>query len=901
MRRRLDRYAGLRNRLGGGDPDAEARDELEHHLELRIAEYEASGMTPVEARRQALKRMGDMERYAEETARIDALRSREHRRRAWVSGSVRELRQAVRALSRSPWFALAAILTLGIGFGATASVGTLLDRVVVRALPYPDSDRLVWVASRVNGLGYNGEWGLSEAGYFDYRKRATRLDDLGAFVRTSMTISGDDAAERVPAVLLTSSLQSVLRFRPFAGRLLSEADDAPGSERVVLLSYGFWQRRYGGDRSVIGQVVDLNTSPAEIVGVLSPGDGLPDTEADVWLPVGFDPAARPVNSHYVRAIGRLAEGATVEAAQAELDRLTAMFPELYPTAYSPSFMEDAQFRADVVPLRDHVLGDSARLLWILFGSVALVFVLACANVANLFLVRAEVRRREAAVRSALGGGRLDLAVHYTTESLVVAVAAGLLGLAIAYGVVSWLQGTSAGDIPRLAEVRLGGSAFAMIGLAVVATGVAFGAFPLLRAGRDSGDVLRGGGRGVSTSRHQNRIRSILVAGQIAIALTLLAGAGVMVRSYARLRAVDPGFDAERLLTVELNLPPVRYGADWETTFAFHRTLIERVTSISGVRAAATSTVLPLTGPGPCASMFTDDAVPNPGEEPPCLAYRLVSPGWFDVMGMELNGRAPAWEDAQQGSGAVVVTDAVRRTFWPSGAAIGRGIKSNGAEPPFYRVSAVAADIRGAGLDAPPMAEVYFPLRPMEGAPLWSPPTAFTLAVRTAGADPLAVLPAIRTIVADLDADVPIADARSMEAVVARSLARESFTLTLLSVAAGMALVLSNVGLYGLIAYVVSQRRAEIGVRMALGASTISVTRMVVGQTLALAAAGIVIGVGLTVLSTGAMRALLYEVSPADPITLVVVSLVLAGLAAAASWGPARNASRVDPMEVMRAE
>jgi hypothetical protein len=300
-------------------------------------------------------------------------------------------------------------------------------------------------------------------------------------------------------------------------------------------------------------------------------------------------------------------------------------------------------------------------------------------------------------------------------------------------------------------------------------------------------------------------------------------------------------------------------------------------------------------------MFLEDQPLEPGAQPPCVLYRLVSPGWFDVMGIDVEGRAPGWEDAEGRSGAVVVTESAARLLWPASSALGRGIKGNGQEPPYYRVSGVTGELRGAGLDAPPSEEVYFPLLPIEGAPLWFVTRSFTLAVRTAAADPLDVLPAIRTIVSDLDPDVPVANVRSMEAVIEGSMARTSFTLLLLAIAAGMALVLSMVGLYGLIAYVVSQRRAEIGVRMALGARSGEVVRMVVGRSLLLAAGGIALGIALSLASVRAMRALLFEVSPTDPVTLAAVSLLLAALAAAASWGPARRASRVDPMEVMRAE
>jgi len=900
MRKGRDRYAGLRWRMGGHRGDEQIRAEFEHHLAARIQEYVASGMTPEAAKQEAMRRLGDVERYVRETRAIDSTLAHELRRREVLGAARREVRQSVRGLVRSPLFTIAAAVTLALGLGATGAVYTLLDAVVLQPLPYAAPDRLVYVASRVTGGGTAGQWGVSPAGYFYYRDHQRTLTGLGVFSQWPVNVSGEGEAERAWAALVNAELFTVLNARVVAGRLLRTEETLPGSASVAMLSHAFWMRRYGGEASVVGRTIQVDAAPVEVIGVLEPGFALPQGTPDLWMARRLNPAGPFFNEHSLGMVARLREGETVESAQRDLAQLTARFTEVYPQVYPESFIREYGFAVEVVPLRGQVLGSSERTLWILFAAVGLVLVIACANVANLVLVRAEVKRREGAIRSAIGAARSHLAWHYITESLLVTTAAALLGLGLAAGALGVLRQLAPAGIPRLADVGLGWNTALLLLSIGLALGTLFGVFPLLRSTRHSALVLREGGRSASASRRQGVVRGALVTAQVALALTLLTGAGLMLRSFARLQAVEPGISSEGVLTGELTLPWGRYRS-WEQTNTFYRDLLERLEALPGIARAAVSTVLPLGGSGFCSVVFVEDRPLEPGQEPACLLVSLVSPGFFDAMGIAVQGRAPTWNDNDSRSDAVVVSRALAQRFWGAESAIGRGVRSNGPEPPFYRVSGVTADVHVRGLDQPPTEAVYYPLMPMPGTSLWSPPRNTSLIVRARTSRPLALLPDIRRVLHELDVDVPLANVQTFEEVVAGSMARRSFATMLLALAAAMALALSAVGIYGVISYVVGQRRAEMGIRLALGARSAEVALMVVTQALRLVAFGIVTGLIFSLASTRTLQSLLFEISPTDPLTLVAVGSLIVLLAALAAWMPARKAARVNPVDVMRAE
>ena len=892
----------------------EVDDELRFHIEGRVEELVASGWTRSAAEAEAWRRFGDYAEYRRQARDIDIETHHRRRRMDIVDATRREMRQGARSLARTPAFSVVALVTLALGIGAAAAIFAVLDAIVLRPLPYPAPDRLVSITHPVSGKVVTaGKWGVSPAGYFFFRREARTLGASGIYMTGSATVRSPDGAERVQVASVTASIFDVLGARAAAGRLLDAADDTPNGPANVVIGYGYWQRSFGGDRSIVGRTIDVEGQPALVVGVATRGADLPMPSAfasqadlagfgvDVWTALQLDPAARPVNTHPYSMIARLAPGATLDDAQRELAALTTRLPEIAPSAYSPSFMRQYHFGMAVIPLKAQVLGATARVLWVVFAAVALVLPIAAANVANLFLVRLEASRREAAVRSALGAGRAHLAVHYLAESLLLTIAAGVVGLALAWAALHVFVAVAPSSIPRLSNVALGWQSIAFAAALVAVLGIVFGLVPL--AGQRTLDTatLRESGRGLTPSRTQRVARDALVVAQMTLALVLLAGAGLMLRTVAQLRHVNPGFDPRRAVVMHVHLPDSRYSG-WEPVAAFHRALLERIGALPGVqRVGGADEFVPLVHYGFCSLVFVEDRPLAPGEQPPCVKVAEVAPGYFGALGINVRGRAPDWHDAEAGTGAVVVTRALSERFWPGENPIGRGIKGNGSRPPFYRVVGVSDDVRGDGLEKPPVEAVFFPILPIADAPLWGPPNDMELVVRTSVDDPTSVVASIRRVVADADPLVSVDAVQSMTTVVAHSLARVSFILALLGIAAAIALTLSAVGTYGVIAYLVAQRRSEIGLRMALGARTRDITQMVVGHSLRLAGIGVIAGIAAALATTRLLATLLYGVRPTDPLTFIAAPLFLLAIAVLAGMAPARRAARVDPVEALRAD
>lgn len=806
-----------------------------------------------------------------------------------------DLRLALRQLRRRPGFTLTAVLTLALGIGATTALFTVVRSVVLAPLPYEAPEELVVLDSPVPKLAPDAVWGLSEAAYFHFRDETTTLAELGAFSTTTASLAGDIEARRVARALVTRSLLTTIRARPALGRLFTAEEDGPGGPDVAVLGHEFWVRAFGADSSVVGTVIDLEAVPYEIVGVMAPGIHLPDHQVNVWTPRQLDPLRAPVNSHWLRVLGRLHPDRRVAAAQDELNRLTARLPELFPRAYYPGFIERYGFRTRVRPLHAAVVGDMARVLWLLFGAVGLVLVIATANVLNLFAVRTEGRRQELAVRTALGAGRGRLARQGVVEGVALALVAGLLGLLLADAGIWLLLALSPSQLPRLAEVSLGwrSTTFAL-GTALV-VGAVVGMLPMLRGAAPVRDAL--GTRSIPRGQHVTR--RVLVGAQVALAVVLLAAAGLMVRSIARLAAVEPGFEPANTVTVDLALPFARYRS-YEDVARFYRDLTARVEGLPGVQVAGAGP-LPLEDFGGCTLIFVEDQPVPEDERPRCVNTQLAAPGYFDALGIPLRGRAPTWGETESAVAGVVVTDALARRLWPDDDPIGKGVRGNGWGQPFYRVVGVTAPLRAEGLDQAATETVFYPIVPLEGAPLWSPPRSMTLVIRTDGAGVESLARPVRRILAELDASIPIGRVTTMGAVVGQSYGQRTFSMLLLGIAAGMALVLSVVGLYGVVAYVVSQRTKEIGIRMALGAQTRDVASGTVRDALVLAGAGCAVGLLGALLVTRALRAVLFEVSPTDPWTLAGATGLLLAVAAIASLIPARRAARIDPMEALRHE
>ena len=829
-----------------------------------------------------------------------------------MTSLAQDLRYAARSLRRSPGFTIVAIVTLALGLGATAAIFTLLNAVVLQPLPYPEPARLVDIGTRWPGVKPDMRIGISPANYFYFRDHSRTLEDVGVYLTGEFTITGNDRPERVRVAAASAGVLRALRARPALGRLITADDDQPASTApgavapgpaapVAVLSHDFWERRYGGDPGVIGQTIRIDSRSVPIVGVLEAGVQLPDQDIDVWQPMGLNPSARATNWHTFGAMARLRPGVTLAQAQSELAVIGGRVVELFPSAYNDAFMKDTGFRFDVGSLRGIVLGDVGRSIWILFGTVGLVLLIACFNVANLFLARTEGRQRETAIRMALGARSAQLARHYLTESILLALLAGALGVAFAWGALQLLLAFSPDWIPRLGAVRLGWESMVFTAIVSIAAGVAFGLFPVVAARRAAQETSGGGARGSTATRHQHAFRGALVVVQMALALVLLAAAGLMLRSFDKLRNVDPGVDEAGVLTMDLHLPSERY-ASYEQVSSFYSELTTRLEALPGVQHASVTTALPLaTGEFGCAALFVEDQPPASDTNPPCLGVSTVSPGFFETMGIAVRGRTPTWSDVESRSGAVVVSKALADRFWPGEDPIGKGIRGNGWGRPFYRVVGVTDDVRYSGLDKPPAEMVYFPLVPIKDAPLWSPQNSVTLAVKSSSAHPEQLAAAVRRTLANIDADIPLANVRSMSDVAAKSMARTSLTMLLLAIAGGMALVLAAVGLYGVISYIVGKRTREIGIRVALGAQIAQVIRGVALESLRLALLGVGAGLVGALLLTRLLRSLLFEVSPSDPLVLVGVSLLLVLVALVASYLPARRAARIDPVVALRTE
>ena len=897
--------------------DGALDDELGFHLQGRVDEFVAAGMTRTQAEAEARRRFGDYDSHRRQTRDIDEKTMRDRNRVELFDTIRRELAHAVRALRRSPAFTVMAFVTLSLGLGATIAIYTVLESVVLRPLPYRNANELVSVLhpTIVPGSGA-GKWGLSSAGYFLFKKVNHTLSDFGSYTTDQVVVLGDGAdAEFVQAGDVTASIFTVLGAKAAYGRLILPADDQIGAPHVVVLAYDFWMRRYGGDTTIVGRNIQTDAGPVLVVGIVERGFNLPKRgpfdqgelagfRVDVWSPLRLNPNAQPQNSHQYSGIGRLKPGTTAADAQKDLEPWIARLPELFPSAYSIGFIKQYHFGMGVKPLRDEVLGEkTVRILWVLFAAVALVLLIACANVANLFLVRMEARRREATIRAALGASRGQMAALYLSESMLLAIASGVAGIILAAAGIRALVAMSPADIPRLGEVSLHWTSMAFAVVISVFTGLAFGLIPLLRRAAVDTTTLRESSRGLNSSSRTRAVRGGLVILQVAFAMVLLVAAGLMVRCFSNLRNVNTGLNPNGVLVFSVALPNLTgNGAKRAVDAAeFHHRFQDRIAVLPGVTGVGATTVLPLRDFGTgCTVAFREGLPYGPDEKTPCIPEATATPGFFQALGIAVRGRVPDWSDVEANTGAVVVSKTFADRLWPGVDPIGKGVNMNGGtQSDYYRIVGVVDGLHARGVDQPPTEVVFYPAIPLAKGWNGGAMAGATYVVRTGLSTPSTLMPSIRRALAELDKSAPIFDAGPMTGVVQHSMARTSFIMTLLAVAAAMALLLSAVGIYGVISYVVAQRRPEIGVRIALGAQLSQVSRLVVMQSLRLAAIGVVIGLAGALAVTRTMRSLLFDVSPTDPVVLVLVPLLLMAIAAVASFVPARRAARVDPAEALR--
>lgn len=814
-----------------------------------------------------------------------------------------QLRRKIRSLRRAPGFTALTIFTLAVGIGANATIFSVVNGVLLRPLPYPNEDRVMGVWHRAPGLDIP-RLQQAEETYILYRERARSFQEIGLGDDFEGNLTGEGEPERVPVARVTSSLFAVLAVPPALGRTFSAEDDEPGGPELAVLSHGLWARRFGSDADVLGKTIEVNGVDREIIGVMPADFRDLYGNTQLWLPYRIDREALPSVSFSMEAVGRLAPGVTAERAEAELSRILPELPEAFPGGITSKMLEDARVSALVHPLREDIAGDMARVLWILLGVAGCVLLIACANVANLFMVRAEGRQRDIAVRTALGAERGEIIRYFLGDSVLLGLLGGVAGLVLAYIAVRGLVAFGPAELPRLEAIRVDSDVIMFTAVISVLAGLLFGAVPLLKYGRpDLVTSLKEGGRGGSAGRETHRIRNVLVAGQVALALLLLIGSGLMARSFWELRDVEPGFAREGVLTFRLSLPSASHPEPGDVS-RFYELLRDRLGGLPGVETVGGSSAVPLAEGESNNALLLEDYPLEPGALPQVVRTVYADPGYFRALGIPLlAGRAFEPDDYRLLRRVAVVSASMARHYWPEGGAIGRRIAPGLGEDQrfdWYTVVGLVGDVHDTALDEPADEMVYYPTAGLDQAGDTFTVRTRTIALRSAG-PPLALTRAVREAVWSLDPNLPVVNLRTTSMIVSRSMARTAFTMVLLAIAAAVALLLGTVGLYGVVSYVVSQRTREIGVRMAIGARPTDVRRMVVRQGLVVSGLGAAVGLVAAFALTRVMNALLFGVSATDPIIFVAVPIVLLATAAGAAYLPARRASGIDPMEALRYE
>ncbi|RMH19174.1 MAG: ABC transporter permease [Gemmatimonadetes bacterium] len=818
--------------------------------------------------------------------------------RQWL----RDLHLAARALLRAPGFAVVTTLTLGVAIAANASIFSVVNAVLLRPLPFPEADRLVEFRSLAPGLDLTDDFGVSPEFEPLYR-RAAAVEDLGLFTQFGGTLRlADEPPEAVMLTQASISLFSTLGVRPIVGRLPTDEElaAADGGGGPVLISYRLWQDRFGGDPNVTSRTLDLSGTVRPILGVMGPDFQVPNDRVVGWVPFRVDPARLQQGQFSWRLVGRIREGVSLQDVTEQLVPLIDDLKEQ--VAASPryvQFLERGGFRPLVRSLKEQEVGSLGQPLWILLGTVLFVLLIACANAANLFLVRAETRQRDMAVRAALGASRARIVRAYLSEAILLAGLGGALGLVLAWAGTPLLLHTAPEGIPRLDQVDIDPVVLAFAGAATLGAALLVGLLPAIRYSAPALlSQLRFAGRGAAAGRERHLARNGLVVLQASLAMVLLVGSGLLLRSFQALQAADPGFDTRGILTFQYALPRDRYPTALANA-AFHTRLIESLRGLPGVRAVGATDDLPLGGSGNGTAWEIEGTPSAAGELGPIIFQARVSPGYFEAIGLEVRtGRDFVPSDHESPWGAAIVSESMARARWPGQDPLGKRLRTAGDTTGWDVVVGVVEDARTQGLREEPPEMIYRPLVARDPDNSWIIGTP-TIAVR---ADrPEALIPAVRARVAELDPSLPVFRIRTMEEIVSDSIVRLSFTMLALAVAAAMALLLGAVGLYGVLSYLVTQRTQEIGVRMALGAGRGTVRRMVVAQGGRLILIGVLVGVAGAAALGRFLQGLLFGTEPLDAVTFAFTALIMGVVGLVASYLPARRASSVDPVEAMRAD
>jgi len=863
-------------------------EELRFHLDMRIAALVSLGVSPDAARAQAAREFGDVDDARRYIGAVDRDIEAAQRRSDFMSDLWHDIGYSIRKLRAAPLFTLAAIATLGLGIGANTAIFSVVNGVLLKPLPFPRADHLVRL--RFTQQGHSDV--ATPMDLVDNRTRATNFVGFSVIEGTTANLSRDNAdAERVQGVRVNANWFSLLRIAPLAGRFFVEGDDDASAPNVAVIGEQLWQRDFGGDKSVIGKTVRINSTPFTIVGVV-PGDQRYPVTVELWMTKHWAPnelSDQSRGARWLGLMGRVKDGVDVAAADNEVEKISEAMEKQFPEPFR-------ERRVHLVSVQEFLVGDLRKPLFIVLGAVTLVLLIACANVANLMLVRATAREGEMAVRTALGAGRGRLVRQLMTESVILSLVGAIVGLAVAKLAMHELLGLAPPNLPLLRTASIDGTTLAVTAIVALLTGMIFGVMPAMQVGKhDLATALRAGSRGTRTRPATNRTKQAIVVAEVAVAVTLLTGAGLLLHSFANLLSVDPGFRTDGVLSMKLLLPQRSY--DSTTIRNFVRALETRARALPGVRSVGLANFIPLDGGREDYAFSIRGRPPVRPSDAPSTEARKISPDFFATMGMPIvRGRSIASTDVPGAPPVLVVNHAFAQAFFPNEDPLGKTIVLGwGGDPggDAREIVGIVGDVHSFGLEEAPEPTVYAPMAQRTDQ-------SISIVVRTDGA-PANLAAPLRALVRDLDREVPAYSVQTMDERVASSVGRQRFYASLIAIFAAVALILSAVGLYGVIAYAVSQRTHELGVRVALGATGDRIARMVIGEGLVLTAIGIIMGALASVFAGRLVSSLLFGVSALDPMTIGSVTLVLVAVAALASWLPARRAARVDPLIAMRGD
>ena len=879
------------------DPAREADivEELSQHLDDRYTESLSAGATETQARRAAMMELNDSHLLAREISRVERPFTREpvvlgQQRRSIMADILQDIRYGARMLAKNPGFTLIAVITLALGIGANTAMFSLVNGILLRPLPYREPDRLVRLIQASPMLGLT-TWGVSQAGFAAYREQNRSFETMALVTTGGVNLTGEGEPERLPMTNATADFFKVFGVNAALGRTFQEGEDAPGKNGICVISYRLWQRRFGGDRSVIGRSLALNNSPTEIVGVMPAEFKFPRVDIDVWIPLALNTARTA--PYLFTVVGRLKPGFEVAAAQADTTDVLHNFGREHPNISEAVGLNEGNGpRTIVTPLKEVLVGRTEKPLLVLLSAVAFVLLIACANVANLLLARAASRTREIAVRVALGATPSRIARQLLTESVLLSSIGAVAGTALAALGIGLLDKLPIDAIARIEEVNLSGEVLAFTAGLALLTGLLFGLVPAVRAyGMGLAAGMREGGRGSSANR---RMGSALVAAQFALSLILLIGAGLLLRSFARLESVNPGFNPEQTLTMSAALPREKYNTP-EKVSQFYRHSIERLGNTPGIQSVGFATSLPFSYDGYSDGFIIEGREPPDGnvEETEQAILQSVTPGIFQSLGIPvLQGRDFLETDNADSMLVAIIDEPLARRYWPNGDAIGKRIETTG-DMQWMTIIGIVGGVNHNSLAEEKQPHIYFPMAQ-------APDQRAYLVIRTDGS-PMAALPTVRAEVKELEPDLPIYLVRSMTQIVGQSLSTQRLTNLLLTAFAVLALLLAAVGIYGVMSVYVTSRTNEFGIRLALGGQPTHLMWSVLRQGLMLTTAGVAVGLAGALALTQTIKSLLFEVSATDPIIFAGIPLLLAVVALGACAVPARRATRVDPIVALRCE